>query len=173
MKTFYSRNKIKLSKVIQKRLKEIMELWTTVLSKKSINPIPGYSGTSCTSTVIQAGWQVRCALRDTMAGPKSQPPFILSPFSIHWKPLQAKIIWKKLPLCITPRTVKNVPPETRWSRSNKIFAEVQDVITRGKEVPMTTGRERKWVKSWGFKSLTIPGNTNLYLEICLWDWNPR
>lgn len=47
--------------------------------------------------------------------------FISLPFSIHWKTLQAKIIWKKLPLCITLWAVKNVPHETRGSRSNNFF----------------------------------------------------
>lgn len=113
---------------------------------------------------------------------KFRPPFILLTLLNSLKTTSRKVIWKKLPLCITPWPVKNVPPETRWSRSNKIFAEVQDVITQGKEVPMTTRRGRKWVRIWGFKSLmriwgfkslTIQDSTTLYLEICLWDWNRK
>ena len=98
--------------------------------------------------------------------------YIPLPFSIHWKRLQAKIIWKKLLLCITLQAVTNAPHETRWSPSNKIFAKVQSVITQGKEVPMITKREKKWVRIWDSESLTTQSITNLYLEISLWNWNP-
>lgn len=67
----------------------------------------------------------------------------------------------------------------RWKMSHvrldgpEAIQKVQDVITQGKEVPMTTGRERRWVRIWSLKSLTIRDIPNLYLEICLWVWNPR
>jgi hypothetical protein len=46
------------------------------------------------------------------------------------------------------------------------FSEEQDVITQGKEVPMTTRRGRNKWKNRGFKSFTIQSITNLYLGIC-------
>lgn len=170
----------KLSKVIWKRLKHdsinqclfFFFLWSSEKMKWTTACLCTTSASEWLTSNVLARQRVYTLHAWTWCK-KLRAPSIFLPFSIHWKPLQAKIISKKLPLCITPRTVKNVPHETRWSRSNKIFAEVQDVITQGKEVPMTTRSKRNQVRIWGFEPLTIQGITALCLEIRLWYWNPR
>ena len=178
MKIFLSERK--LSKAIWKGLKQITALTNAFFfsfwgpMRETNEPLPVYVPPVQVNSPHRTLWPGRgympCAWTWCW---NLRAPSILLPFSIHWKPLQAKIISKKLPLCITPWAVKNVPRETRWSRSNKIFAEVQDVITQGKEVPMTTRSKKNWVRGWGFESFTIQGITNVCLKICLWDWNPR
>lgn len=99
--------------------------------------------------------------------------FTSLPFSIHWKPLQAKIIWKKLPLCITPWAVKNVPRETRGSQSNNFFFWRARYNKSGKRSPHDNKKRKEGSeKSEDSSLLQYKALLICRWESCLCVWNP-
>lgn len=80
---------------------------------------PGREPRRGLAVTLDAGW-AEGARSTPGRGPTSSSPSTPPPCSTHSKPLQAKIVGKKLPLCTMPYAVKNVPHETPQSRSNKI-----------------------------------------------------
>lgn len=92
-------------------------------------------------TIIQSTFNA--PYLDPTPGTPCHASLIAFPFSIHWKPLQAKIIWKKLPLCITPWTVKYVPHETWGSQSNNFFFWRARCNNSGKRSPHDNKKRKK------------------------------
>lgn len=151
---------IKLFRSAWEETKQMRALWNLYLFCCSLL-IAVYS--CAMETIIQS--TSNAPYLDPTPGTPSHASFISFPFSIHWKPLQAKIIWKKLPLCITPWAVKYVPHETWGSQSNKFFFWRARCNNSGKRSPHDN-KKRKEISGKSEDSSPLQYKASL---ICTWE----